>query len=146
MATSRQKTKGRRNRERFVGIPISLWNHPDFFVLSGRAMKLLIDVAGQYNGRNNGDLCITMKVMRGRAWTSSDQLYKARNELIDRDLIRLSRQGGRNLCSLYAVTWQGVDECRGKHDLRTSDTPLRKFSIELAAPNSGVSQSAVRSV
>jgi hypothetical protein len=55
--------------------------------------------------------------MKKRGWNSSDQLFKAKDELTDRGLIMVSRQGSRNQCNLYAVTWQLMDECKGKLDI-----------------------------
>ena len=32
----------------------------------------------------------------------------------------VSRMGGRNTCSLYALTFQAIDECKGKLDISSS--------------------------
>ena len=68
----------------FVRFPHELLNHRNFRTLSPRATKLLIDIASQYNGRNNGDLCAPLSKMRNRGWNSSDQLFKAKKELVEK--------------------------------------------------------------
>ncbi len=113
----RRKAKGRASSGSFVSFPHSVLKHPAFATLTTRATKLLIDLATQYRGKNNGDLSMPLSQMRNRGWNSSDQLHKAKNELLERGLILVSRQGGRNKCSLYAVTWQPIDECKGKLDI-----------------------------
>ena len=109
----RRKAKGRASSGSFVSFPHSVLKHPAFATLTTRATKLLIDLATQYRGKNNGDLSMPLSQMRNRGWNSSDQLHKAKNELLERGLILVSRQGGRNKCSLYAVTWQPIDDCKG---------------------------------
>ena len=95
--------KGRWPLPPFIRLPKYVVNHKDFSTLSGRATKLLIDVAVQYRGTNNGDLCAPLSLMRERGWNSSDQLNKAKKELVERDVIRVTRQGGRNKTTLYAL-------------------------------------------
>jgi hypothetical protein len=124
---NRSKAKGRSDCARYVGIPQIVWTHPDFAGLSPRATKLLIDVAGQYNGYNNGDLCMAMTIMRKRGWKSCSNLRKARKELLDTGMILQTAQGGRNLPSLYALTWQSIDECKGKLDVPHTKSPPRSF-------------------
>jgi hypothetical protein len=41
-------------------------------------------------------------------------VHKALAELLALGFIEQTRQGGKNQCSLYAVTWLAIDECNGK--------------------------------
>lgn len=128
----------RRNGEAFCTItykghfliPSVVLNHPDFISLSGPAIKLLIDVGAQYNGNNNGDLCCARSIMKSRGWNSNAQLSKAIKELISKGWLLVSRQGGLGIGpSLYAITWQPIHECRGKHDLKPTKTAPRHFNL-----------------
>ena len=83
----------------------------------------MIDLAAQYNGRNNGDFTIAWKLMRRRGWASKDTLYRALGELQDTGFVIVTRKGGRNQCSLYALTFFAVDECKGKLDIRPTHAP-----------------------
>ena len=113
----RARAKGRRSGSRFIGLEPRLLDHETFRTLSPRATKLFLDLASVYNGRNNGDMSIAPKITRKRGWTSQDQVYKAMHELEDAGLAIKTRQGGKNRCSLYALTIWSVDECNGKLDM-----------------------------
>ena len=43
-------------------------NRNEFYTLPCRALKLLIDLYSQYNGRNNGDFCMAWSIMAKRGW------------------------------------------------------------------------------
>lgn len=131
--------KGQRNRKGqqnysivykgYFKIPEIVLNHPDFIALSGTAMKLLCDLGAQYNGKNNGDLQFTTSIMKSRGWNSESQKHKALKELQEREIIVKTKQGGlSNGPTLYAITWQPIDDCKGKHDLAVTGKPYRKFS------------------
>lgn len=98
--------------------------------LPPRAVKLLLDVLRFYNGRNNGDIAITRKLMLPLGWRSKDQLHKATIELEHYGFLKKSRQGGRHLCSLFALTFLPVDECGGKHDLTPSKTATDEWKVK----------------
>lgn len=127
MQLKRKNIKGRRTSGSFLALPHNVLNHPDFISLSPRAIKLLIDLAAQFKGKNNGDLCATFSMMKKRGWNSNDQLKKATDELIQKSLLQLSRQGGRHCSNLYALTWKSIDECDGKLDIEPTRLAPRSF-------------------
>lgn len=98
----------------FVALPHFFIKTPQWAALSGRAVKLLIELELQYNGNNNGDLAITRTAMRSRGFPSTDQLMKARDDLVRAGWIFVTRQGGRNIPSLYGLSYRAVDPCGGK--------------------------------
>lgn len=105
-----------------------LLDSEDFISLKGNSIKLLTDLGRQYNGFNNGDLCATLSVMKKRGWNSNQQLTKALKELLERNLIVQTKQGGLNMGpNLYAITWQPINECQGKLDMGPTTTPPRSF-------------------
>ena len=112
--TKRAKATGKGAEGTFVIVPHRLLNEKKYCELSSASVKLLYDLYGQYRGYNNGDFSIAWKLMKPRGWRSKQTLYKARNELIEKGFVQQTRWGGRNYCSLYAVTWQAIDECNGK--------------------------------
>jgi hypothetical protein len=102
--------------------------HPDFAMLSPRATKLLLDVAVEYNGKNNGDLNAVLSRLKNRGWNSSSQLSKAKVELLERGMIVETRQGGLIVGpSLYALSWLDLDDCGGKLDLNPAIFKRRSF-------------------
>ena len=133
-----RRNKGRMMTDSFVRIPHHVVNHENFRTLSCRATKLLIDLLAQYRGYNNGDLAATLKMMQERGWNSSDQLQKAKNELIEKDVIIVARQGGLNKAGLYAVTFFPIDECKGKLDVASTRTAPVNWKNRLSSPLVGV--------
>ena len=125
----RRRLTGRQTTNSFLSLPHHVLNHENFRCLSPRATKLVIDIAAQYRGNNNGDLCAPLSLMRKRGWNSSDQLNKAKKELVEKDVIRVSRQGGLNKCNLYALTWLRIDECGGKLDIASTITAPGRWKI-----------------
>ena len=134
----RRRITGRQTTNPFVQLPYHVLNHENFRTLSPRATKLAIDIAAQYRGHNNGDLCAPLSLMRGRGWNSSDQLEKAKKELIKKDVILVARQGGRNKANLYALTWFPIDECKGKLDVASTKTAPVNWKNKLPSPLVGV--------
>lgn len=118
-----EKVKGRMNAGTYFGLPHAVMDHPNYLRLSPKAVKLLNDIGRQYNGFNNGDLCATFSLMKKRGWVSKSTLHDALEELIHYGLIMLSRQGGRHTPSLHALTWQRIDECKGKLDISATTVP-----------------------
>ena len=119
------------NASSFAGIPRNVIEHSDYQALSGNAVKLLVDLAYQYRGKNNGDLQATWTILKRRGWKSQATLSKALKSLLDANMITCTRQGvflnpgGR--CALYALNWKPIDECSGKTDVDATTTAPRRF-------------------
>jgi len=106
---------------------------PDYINLSGSAVRLLNELAYQFKGANNGDLCPAWTLMKERGFRSKSTLTRAIQELVAAEMIMLTRQGQfiRNKASLYALTWAQIDDCSGKHlDVLQTRIPPRNFSLE----------------
>ena len=106
---------------------------PNYCKLSHTGVRMLIELGKQLNGRNNGDLCATSRTLRARGWPSNETITRALLELEYFGFIVRTRQGGLNKCSLFAVTWRGIDECGGKLDISASAVPLRAWTVERPA-------------
>ena len=124
---SRPNATGRSETVRFLRLPRPVYDSDNFRKLSASAVKLLIDMAIQYNGGNNGDLQASLNPMRQRGWRSSSTLNRARQELVYYGFIELTRQGGLGCCSLYAITWEGIDHCNGKIQVPSTKVGSRLF-------------------
>lgn len=111
---SRQKHKGRREGGSFSLIPHAVQDSPNWTRCGGTSIKLLCALVRQYNGRNNGDLCAAETVLEAFGIRHGETIGRALAELQHYGLIVLTRQGGLNRASLYALTWQPIDECKGK--------------------------------
>jgi hypothetical protein len=84
---------------------------------------LLLDLLAQFNGYNNGDLCAAWRLMKRRGWRSKDSLWKALGELRAENWLEVTRQGGKHVASLYALSFFAIDECGGKLDVRATGRP-----------------------
>ena len=108
---AKKRYQGNRIGEGFVALPYSVLKSPLFLKLSPHAVKLLLDVAAQYRGNNNGDLSVAWKLMRLRGWRSEATLHKAKRELLNAGFLYEVRKGRRpNVCSLFALTWFTLDD------------------------------------
>ncbi|MDP5009083.1 MAG: hypothetical protein NWQ13_08915, partial [Glaciimonas sp.] len=86
----------------FVAMPRAMLNHLNFRSLGGNASKLLMNIAAQYNGKNNGDLSAAWADMKTYGWKSQDTLNKAKKELLAKGFIAETRKGFfPKTCGLY---------------------------------------------
>lgn len=120
MSRSRRKVMGRAEGGGFLKLPHAVMESANYRALSAHAVKLLLDMGLQFRGANNGDLAAAWKLMQARGWRSRDTLGRALAELLHYGLIEKTRQGGLNQCSLFALTWLAIDECRNKLDVRAT--------------------------
>jgi len=132
----RQQLKnGTHKTQSFAGIPRVVMDSDDFKGLSANAVRLLLALAYQYRGKNNGDLTAAFSVMQKKfGFKNQTTLSKALRLLINAGMITQTRMHqfmnpGRK-CALYALNWQPIDECNGKLDCSPTKTPPRRFSME----------------
>ena len=136
MARKNDYGKKRSSKGQFMRLPYEVIDSLDYLSLQPSSKQLLIDIFRQHNGRNNGDLSASFKLMQARGWTSKGTLKRALDGLLASELIIRTREGWfqgehSSRCALYAVTWLGVDECPGKDlDVKANPRPLRAFTIE----------------
>ena len=115
--SSRRNTKKRRTAS-FVALPKYLINSSKYQGLRGNSIKLLTQVAEQYNGSNNGDLQASFSVFEAKGWKSSDTFNRAKKELLENGFLVKTRQGHfPKVCSLYGITWQVIDQSNKYDDL-----------------------------
>lgn len=107
---SRNKFKGSKYTEPFVGIVRSVFDSPAFTALSPFACKLLLELAGQYRGDNNGNLTVAWSIVHKRGWRSKTTLWRVKKELIEAGFVYVTRKGHMpSTCELLALTWFPLD-------------------------------------
>jgi hypothetical protein len=117
----------------FVAIPWTVLDSPAYQALSAHARVLLIEIARQLRGDNNGSLLCSRAYLATRGWRSNDMATKARDELIKAKLLHQTVIGHRpNKASWYAVTWLALDKLNG-YDADQVATFVRS-SYKTAAP------------
>lgn len=110
----RWKHTGRGKDHSFLQLRHDLLRSRGFNGLSGNAVKVLLFLASQFNGRNNGDLSATETMVVAAGLCSGTTAAKALRELETTGFIVVTRHGHRRRCHLYALTWLPIDECPGK--------------------------------
>lgn len=114
MKRTNNRSKSGRDAGGFIALPWQVVDSPAYQALSAHAKALLIEIARQYVGSNNGALLCSRAYMQPRGWNSSDMLMKAKRELLEAELIFETVKGARpNRASWYALTWQTLDKLDG---------------------------------
>lgn len=132
------RIKHKQTKGRFAGVPNYAMDTPAYLSLRANSKVLLLELAKQYNGKNNGNLSITHSLLKLRGFKSKPTMYKARDELYQKGFIVINCYGGRSfsgqkLPNLYALTWASVDLLTGKHNemrfthCSTAKPPLNYF-------------------
>lgn len=134
-----ENAKQAREAGQFFPIPITLLQSKELAALSPYANKLLLDLLSQWRLGNNGYLSATWVLMKARGWKSKATLAKALAELVAGDWIILTRQGGRNKTSLYAVSFYRIEDHHPNKPLEIDAThrppgTWRKTKIKSPAP------------
>ncbi|WP_374677611.1 hypothetical protein [Piscinibacter sp.] len=141
-----RRAKDKRDGRQFVALPMVVLESPGYRAASHTARSLLLDIAMQYTGNNNGRLTASAKYLQAKGWSSNDTIVRARRELLDCGLLIETRKGARpNKAAWYALTWHDLDQATGldldpKHYRRGEymrpETPKRdtKRDTKNAAP------------
>ena len=127
---------------RFVGIPVDVLESNAYLGLSHPAKALLLDIALQYKGDNNGRLLTSLKFMEPRGWRSAHVLNRAKQQLQDSKLIYQTVQGHRaNKASWFAITWHALDD-NDRYDFGASNGfrrgAYRDLKINGLSPSCGI--------
>jgi hypothetical protein len=85
-------------------MPHAVQDSSNWRACGGSAIKLLCDMARQYRGSNNGDLCASMSILKPMGWTRPETINFALRKQRHYRLLVLTRQGDLHAASLYALT------------------------------------------
>lgn len=125
----RERTKSRVGG-RFLALPHQVLDCPAFIGLSAPATRLLIDIARQFAGANNGKLLVTLSVMKKRGWTSNDTLSRARKELEAAQFIQRTREAQMpRRAAWYGLCWLPLDY-DPPMDIKPPDFLLKQFLLK----------------
>jgi hypothetical protein len=127
-------------------LPFVVIDSPSYQALGFAARALLIDIARQHTGSNNGRLVACAKAMRPRGWNSNGTVSRALKELQAAGLLVQTRLGMKpNRAAWFALGWQSLDETSGLDiDPRTYRTGQYKMPpmVKALTPIKGVAASA----
>jgi hypothetical protein len=135
---SRRHPKRRMTGKHFAAIPLEVLTSEAFRTLPNYGVRLLLVAAAQYRGMNNGDLAVTRATAHQFGVVSQEQLVRGLAQLLERGLLVKTRQGGKKPLgpSLYALTWQPIDDIASKFDtgISWSTTPANTWSRWRSSP------------
>lgn len=98
----------------YAAIPRAMLDSPAWIGASVAAKALVMELARQHNGANNGRLHLAHSWLARRGWPSKSIVEKARDELLERGLIVQTRQGGLFIGpTWFAVTWLPINNFVG---------------------------------
>jgi hypothetical protein len=98
----------------FTALPMIVTGCVAYIGLSFSAKALLIEVARQFRGNDNGRLILTEKHLKPRGWNSNDTITRAKRELLAAGFIYETKKGQRpHVASWYACTWWALDKLDG---------------------------------
>lgn len=114
----RRHPKRRTSGKHFAQIPVEVLVSDACRTLPSYAIRVLVAIAAQYRGNNNGDLALTWTIGQEFGINSKKQLVASLGTLQLRGLIQKTRQGGKKPLGpcLYAITWQPINDLNGKID------------------------------
>ena len=142
MGNLAQRAKSKKNHRKnpiwngakgFFPLPKDLMDTERYQNLKPCELKLLLEAMYQYNGTNNGNLSFAYTDMKERGFTSKSSLERARIGLVEKELLIISRQGfsgcgGHRQCTLYALSWIPIQECRGVTlDIKPTIKPIKQL-------------------
>jgi hypothetical protein len=138
MAKSYKGSKSKRDGDRYIALPHVVIDSPSYRALGHPARALLIDIARQYTGSNNGRLVACAKYLRPLGWNSNDTVSRALAELRAQALLIETRMGMRpNRAAWFALAWYSLDKADGMDiDPRTYRTG--QYKIAALTPSGGL--------
>lgn len=125
--------KRTRRSKPFVGLPKELLNHQSVTMLSHAEFRVLVLIAKEYYGSNNGALGVTAAQAAQQGIRSKNTHYAALRKLEARGLIAMTYPASRvpPRPAMYEITWQPCDETRYSFSTRTPSFAYRKWCKEL---------------
>lgn len=122
-----RKRRKKTNQGRFAGIPTSVMGTQQYVELRSSEKALLLELAFQYCGYNNGNLTACYSVMKKRGWASAS-LWRAYSGLVHAGFVVVTRQGikQRGCPTLLALTYQPIDKPPEhiRYDDGVKDSPI----------------------
>lgn len=105
-----------RDTEIFAQIPVKVLISDAFRTLRPRYQMVLIAMAAQYRGNNNGDIAFTRKIAQHYGITSETTRCRGLKLLAERGLIVKTHSGGKKPMkpTLWALGWRQIEYSSGE--------------------------------
>jgi hypothetical protein len=128
----------KRDGKGFVALPYVVLDSAAYRSVGYPARALLLDIAKQYNGHNNGKLVACAKYLKPLGWKSNDTVSRALRELVAVDLLIETRKGARpNKAAWFALGWYQLDIGEGL-DIDVKQYRTGRYQNAVLTPAGGV--------
>jgi hypothetical protein len=119
----------------FIAMPTAVIQSPEWQALPPNAVKLAIDLMGQYTGKNNGRLSPSFVAMKKCGWSSKTTLVAAKKVLLEYPCVVLTRVGhAPRTAEWIAFTWWPLHYDKSMDIDPRSFPYLNFFKLVTAAP------------
>ena len=109
-----KNNRDKRDGKQFVLLPRVVLESPGYRQAGHAARSMLIDIAMQYSGHNNGKLVACAKYVEPIGWNSNATVLRAVRELLVCGLLIETRKGARpNKAAWFALSWLDLDQGQG---------------------------------
>lgn len=127
MEPTHKSKKGSGVPYQFVTIPKAILLSDEFQRLPSCAKALLLDLASQYTGNNNGRLTPAWSVMKEKGWASNNTVLSAKKALLNSSFALMTRKGHPpRTCEWIAFTWWKLN-WNEKMDIDAKGFPYLNF-------------------
>lgn len=125
----RLDTRGRRpnSGDRCAILPLVVLKHEAVTTLPAAVHRVLVAMAGQFSGGNNGALSLTRSVAREYGIRSVETLQRGLAQLRERGLLELTYPGSYipKVPACYAVTWRPLNRTEWTNETRAASHAYR---------------------
>jgi len=146
-----QKGRAGGDSEHFAMLPVEVLESVACRTLPHVAHRVMVALAAQYSGKNNGSLSLTRRTATNYGIANTHTLAASLRELEARGLILQTRPGTRipPRSAFYAVTWRIIDPAvaRDAHDVNATLKPpddWRKWTTDKRRAHWTVKRRAAR--
>ena len=111
MTRTHERMRGRKESGRFTMLPHVVIEHPAVTTLNPALRWVLVVLAAQHNGRNNGALALPISTAKLFGITSTNTLNRGLRALEERGLIVQTSPGSYHppKPARYGITWKPMD-------------------------------------
>ena len=126
--SGRNQRRGRQ-RGRFAMLPLAVLDKPAVLTLHHAHFRVLVLLAAQYTGSNNGALGLS-KSQAATQGVTNKTLYRALSALEERGLISQTYPASRvpPRPTMYAITWKKLDDTDYSRKTRTPTHEYTKWA------------------
>lgn len=129
---NRSNQRRKHGAGRFARLPVAVLEHITVVTLTHAAFRVLVLLAAQFSGFNNGALGITAKQATNAGIGSDKTLYQSLRELELRQLVELTYPASRvpPRPTMWALTWLPLNDTRYSQSTRTPAHAYRDWKPE----------------